>query len=201
MTRKYALTDELTRDVDREIEEILARAQTEGEAIIAAAQAESERLRAKTAADLDRRLASERSRALAMAKVEGRNRLLETRKREIDAVLEEVRRRLLAMEKEQPERFDELMYGLFAGGRGLLPPGKIRVTAGAGRKNLQKRLAGESEVVEIVEREDLHGIIMESANGRVRCDLSLDALLFRLRADREAELAVFLFEGKDEQGR
>jgi vacuolar-type H+-ATPase subunit E/Vma4 len=45
----------------------------------------------------------------------------------------------------------------------------------------------------VVNDERLHGLVMENAAGTVCCDYSLDAMLHRLRAEREADIEALLF--------
>jgi V/A-type H+-transporting ATPase subunit E len=199
MPEQYPLTEELARDIEREREQILARAQQEGEAMLAEARTEGGRLTAAAREKLSRELAAVRSRTLARAKVEGRNALLEIRREAIDRVMTEVRQRLLEMEAKDPGGYGDLLWSLYTGGRGALPEGSLRVRLGAGGQAIRNRLAEEAGVAEVTEASGLHGVVLESGDGRVRCDLSLDALLTRVRSEYEAELASLLFEGGDER--
>jgi vacuolar-type H+-ATPase subunit E/Vma4 len=196
MTHPFILRDELQREIDQEVEEVLARARRKGESLLAETVRQNEAAARTAAEELAQELAAQRRRALQKAEMAGRNSQLRIRREEIEGTLALVRERLLSIEKEQADRFGELLARLFAEARDLLPPGAVRVRTGSAA--LGERLAGEQGVAVALEP-DLHGLVLESGDGRVRCDLSVEALLEALGAEREAELAALLFRDDDER--
>ena len=196
MNRPFVLRNELQREIDQEVEKLLSRARRQGEALLAETARQNEAATRTAAEELARELAARRRRALQKAEMAGRNSQLRIRREEIEGTLVLARERLLTMEKEQADRFGELLAALFADARPLLPPGAVRVRTGSAA--LGERLAGVQGVTVTMEP-DLHGLVLESDDGRVRCDLSVDALLEGLGAEREAQLAALLFEEDDER--
>lgn len=192
MVQKFVLKNALSREIDQETETVLDRARQERERILEDARREADRRRRKARELLDRDLRIRRRRALARAQMEGRNALLDRKKREVNEVFEQARRRLLAMEKEEPERFGELLWNYFDLGRAQLPDEPLRVRLGPQSDVMEDRLR-HREKVEVLLEDGLHGMILETADGRVRCDCRLETLLARLQEDREAEIEGILF--------
>jgi vacuolar-type H+-ATPase subunit E/Vma4 len=187
------LKGELEREIDREVEAILARARREGETLLADARLRREKLLSESRARLEQDLAARRRRAFSRAEMEGRNALLRLRRELVDRALAEAHRQAEAMAGERPERYAELLRSLLGAARRLLPPGPLRVRLGDGEGMLPARLQAEG-AVEVSIEEGWLGLVAESADGTLRCDCSLETLLARLRSEREAEIEALLFE-------
>ncbi len=197
MAREPALKKELQREIEAEAEQILAGARSKEEALVGDARIEGQ-ARLEAARDqLGRELARRRSRALSRARLEVRNALLNLRYGELDEAFAEARRKLKAMTASEPDRFGELLWSLFAVGRTLLPAGPLRVRLGEGGDRVVRRIR-EQEGVTLRQEKGWHGLIIESKDGRVRCDYSLDFLLGRCRDELLAEIEEILFEAERE---
>jgi V/A-type H+-transporting ATPase subunit E len=192
MRTSTLLREELDREIDREVEEVLARARRKAESLLADARLEQERRLAQAGERLRQELADRRRRALSRADLEGRNSLLQLKRELVDQVLAAVRERYLGLARERPERLGELFWTYYLDGRRLLPEGPVRVRVGREGESVRDRLAGE-ENVEVAADERLHGLVMENLAGTICCDYSLDAMLQQLRAEREADIEALLF--------
>lgn len=192
MRTSALLREELDREIDREVVEVLARARRQAESLLADARLEQAQRLAQAGERLRHELADRRRRALSRADLEGRNSLLQLKRELLDQVLAAMRERYLVLARERPKRLDELFWTYYLDGRRLLPEGPVRVRVGREGESVRDRLARE-ENVEVVNDERLHGLVMENAAGTVCCDYSLDAMLHRLRAEREADIEALLF--------
>nr|NIQ95859.1 hypothetical protein [Desulfuromonadales bacterium]NIR33195.1 hypothetical protein [Desulfuromonadales bacterium]NIS41981.1 hypothetical protein [Desulfuromonadales bacterium] len=88
-------------------------------------------------------------------------------------------------------------WTFYTAGRKLLPGKALRVRYGPDAESCRKRLEKE-EGVEAERDTDITGLILESADRRLRCDFTWEHLLLQLRRDREAEIAALLFEEEHE---
>ncbi len=196
MPRGAGLREELAREIERDEQTVLDRARREGEGLIADAEARCRKRVEEAEAELAVEAALLRRRARARAEMEGRNRLLRLKQEEIDRVFTEAEERLLKLE-EDPPRLEKLLGRLLEEGRRQLPPGPRRIVAGPAAAEVLRPEAGE----EWSRRDGLQGLIVETADGRVRWDASFAALLARLREEREAEIARLLFREEENHGR
>jgi vacuolar-type H+-ATPase subunit E/Vma4 len=192
MRTSSLLREELDREINREVEEVLARARRQAESLLADARLEQEQRLSQAGERLRQDLADRRRRALSRADLEGRNSLLQLKRELVDQVLAAVRERYLGLARERPERLGEHFWTYYLDGRRLLPEGPVRVRVGREGESVRDRLARE-ENVEVVNDERLHGLVMENSAGTICCDYSLDAMLQRLRAEREADIEALLF--------
>jgi vacuolar-type H+-ATPase subunit E/Vma4 len=199
MTSRFVLKTALQQEIEREAEDILEAARGEGERLLEDARNRREEILRDAKIKLERELEIRRRRVLSRSRLVGRNTLLEVKRREVDRVFEEVRRKLLAMAEEDPEEYGTILSALFRAARETLPEGPLRVRSGKTEKDLIGQAVGGKDVEFVVE-EGLAGMILETGDGRVRCDDSLDALLHRIRSEREAEIERILFEDADETG-
>jgi vacuolar-type H+-ATPase subunit E/Vma4 len=194
------LKDELLREIDAEIEQTLARAREDAEAIVAEARRRRETAEREGLRRLEDELGVARRRALARAELDGRNALLRMKREETDRAFAAAREKLTRMEADDPDRYVALLERIFRSCRRLLPSGPVRVRIGRGKEALRERLARE-EGVEAVSDPDLRGVILESADGHLHCDGSLEGLLGSLRQERAAEIEGILFgEGDEREG-
>jgi vacuolar-type H+-ATPase subunit E/Vma4 len=192
MRTSSLLREELDREINREVEEVLVRARQQAESLLADAHLEQEHRLAQAGERLRQELVDRRRRALSRAELEGRNSLLQLKRELLDQVLAALRERYLDLARERPERLGELLWTFYLDGRRLLPRGPVRVRVGREGGSVRDRLAKE-ENAEVVNDERLHGLVMENTAGTIRCDYSLDAMLQRLRAEREADIESLLF--------
>lgn len=190
------LEDELLREIDAEVEQTLARARQDAEAILTEAHRRRESREREALRRLEEDLSVSRRRALSRAELDGRNALLRLKREETDRVFARAREELVRMESEDPGRYTALLESIFRSCRRMLPPGAVRARIGRGKEALLKRLA-EEEDVDAVSDPDLRGVILESADGRLHCDGSLEALLNSLRRERAAEIEAILFGGRN----
>ncbi len=195
MTSRFVLKTAVEKEIERDASKILDSAREEGEELLREARSRRERMLREAAERLERDLAVRRHRTLAKTRLDGRNALLEVKRREVDRVFEEVRQILLAMPEEDPKRYGQILSVLFRAGRSVLPKGPLRVRAGENEEEALTR-ATRDEEVEIVVEKGRHGMVLETPDGRKRCDLSFEDLPRRIRAGREAELEKILFGGK-----
>lgn len=200
MMSESPLREELDREIDREVEEVLARARRQAEALLSDARLQQKQRLEQAGERLRQDLADRRRRALSRAELEGRNRLLQLRRELIDRLMAAARERYLGLARERPERLAELFWSYYLDGRRQLPEGTLRVRIGREGESVRDRLAKEKGV-EVVADERLHGLLMENAAGSIRCDYSLDAMLQRLRAEREADIESLLFEENHGRGK
>lgn len=198
MERPSGLREELSREIDREVGEVLSRARREGEALLREARLRGEEERREASERLESEVAARRRRALARAELEGENALRRLRKEEMDRVFALAGERLERMDAEDPEGYARLLEHLYRSCRPSLPPGEARVRVGAGGRDLSRRLSGEGDRWEV--EEGLAGIVLESPDGRLRCDATFPVLLQNLRRDRGAEIEKLLF-GDTSHGR
>jgi vacuolar-type H+-ATPase subunit E/Vma4 len=192
------LKDELLREIDAEIEQTLARARQDAEAIVTEARRRRESREREGLRRLEDELNVSRRRALARAELDGRNALLRLKREETDRAFAAAREELARMESADPDRYVTLLESIFRSCRRMLPPGPVKARIGRGKEALRERLAGE-EGVEAVSDPDLRGVILESADGRMHCDGSLEGLLSSLRQERAAEIEGILFGDGDER--
>jgi len=192
------LKDELQREIDAEAEQTLARARRDAEAILAEARRRCESREREGLRRLEDELNVSRRRALARAELDGRNALLRLKREETDRVFAVTREQLAHMESTEPDRYTDILEHIFHSCRRMLPRGPVRARIGRGKEALRERLASE-EGVEAVSDPDLHGVVLESSDGRLHCDGSLEGLLNSLRQERAAEIEGILF-GDGERG-
>ena len=186
------LKDELLSEIDAEVEQTLARARQDAEAVVTEARRRRESREREGLSRLEDELNVSRRRALARAELDGRNALLRLKREETDRAFAAAREDLVQMESADPDRYTDLLERIFRSCRRMLPPGPVRARIGRGKEALRERLAGE-EGVEAVSDPDLNGVILESADGRLHCDGSIEGLLGSLRRDRAAEIEGILF--------
>jgi vacuolar-type H+-ATPase subunit E/Vma4 len=194
--RESLLKEELLREIEGEVEEILARARRSADEALADARRRRENRERLGREQLEEELAVRRRRALARAELEGRHALLRLRREETDRAFQLAREWLAQMEEEDPDRYVELLVRVFRSCRRLLPPGPVGVRIGPPNEALRERLAREEGVDAEIDP-DLHGVILESADRRLHCDGSLKGLLARLRQERAAEIEEILFGDGD----
>jgi len=195
----FRLKDELLREIDEEVEQSLARGRQDAEAIISEARRRRENREKEGLRRLEDELNASRRRAMARSELEGRNALLRLKRKETDRAFDVARERLARMESDDPDRYTALLERIFRSCRRMLPPGPFRARIGRGKETLRERLAGE-EGVEVVFDPDLSGVVLESVDGRLHCDGSLEGLLGSLQQERAAEIEAILFGEGDEQG-
>ncbi len=197
MAREPVLKKELLREIAGEVEDVLAQARSKGESLLQDAEIlRNNRLSAERetlAKEMERR----RSKATSQTLMEKRNALLTLRKNELDEVFREARKRLVVMAAEEPERFGELLWALFEAGQDLLPEGTMGVRLGEGGERIAPRLHKQGEVALVIEK-GWQGLIIESGDGRVRCDYSFEVLLGRCRSELQAEIEGIVFEEERE---
>lgn len=193
----FKLKDELLREIDAEVEQTLARAREDAEAIITEARRRRETREREGLGRLEDELNVSRRRALARAELDGRNALLRLKREETERAFAAAKEHLARMEADDPDRYLALLESIFRSCRRLLPPGPVRVRIGRGKEALRERLARE-EGVEAVSDPDLRGIILESVDGRLHCDGSLEGLLSSLRQEKAAEIEGILCGEGDE---
>jgi len=192
------LKEALLREIDAEVEQTLSDAWRDAEALVAEARRRSEATERETLRRLDEELELTRRRSLARADLEGRNALLRLKREETDRVFAAVRTELARMEAEDPERYLALLEAIFRTCRRLLPPGPVRLRAGRGKEALCERLGCENGI-EAVFDPGLRGMVLETTDGRLHCDGSVESLLKSLRQEREAEIEAILFGDADER--
>lgn len=197
--QESSFKDELLAEIDQEVEQILTAARHDGEALLADARRRREAMGRDALGRLEEELAVTRRRTLARAELEGRNALLRLKREAIDRVFAEVRKALARMATEEPARYLDLLEAIFRSCRRLLPPGPVRVRIGPGQQGLCERLGCAHEGIETVAAPDLRGMILETADGRLHCDGSIEGLLKSLRQEREAEIEGLLFGDGDER--
>lgn len=199
MATRFVLKNALQQEIDREVEGIRQAADREAERVLEEARLQRKRMRKDAEEKAEREVEIRRRRTLSKTRLEGRNALLEIKREEIDDVFAEVRRALASLPTEAPQRYAEIVAALFRAGRAVLPEGPLRVRGGEAAAQALSPLLVE-EAVDWVVEEELCGIILETPDGRLRCDDTLDALLQRIREEREAELEAMLFEEEHEPG-
>jgi vacuolar-type H+-ATPase subunit E/Vma4 len=198
LTMPLKLKDELLSEIDEEIEQTLARARQDAEAIITEARRRRESREREGLSRLEDELNVSRRRALARAELDGRNALLRLKREETDRAFASAREDLARMESGDTDRYTILLERIFRSCRRMLPPGPVRARIGRGKEALRDRLARE-EGVEAISDPDLRGVILESADGRLHCDGSIEGLLGSLRRDKAAEIEGILFGESDER--
>lgn len=197
MTQKNDLHRELWSEFETEARQIKARARQKGQRFLEDNLHTLREREQQVREDVERDLKLQRSRSLSRAQLEGRNTLLRTKQEAIDNVMEGVRDGLQTMSSENPDRYCELLMTFFSAGRKLLPGESVRVRIGPDAESCKKRLE-EQKKTQVEVDPDLSGMVLESQEGRLRCDFTWDHLLQRLRRDREAEIAALLF-GEDHE--
>jgi vacuolar-type H+-ATPase subunit E/Vma4 len=193
MSSKNTLKEEVLREFAAEAEQILAEAKENADLVLADARAEQDRMRRRAENEVEREVASRRTRELSRVRIEQRNRTLNTEKEIIDALFGKACRQLIGMAEDDPSRYGELLWTFFSNSRKLLPKGKIRVILGDGGDAFEKR-ADAGKEIEIRNESGFHGLILETMDGRIRCDYRLESILRSLRKAREAEVREILFE-------
>ena len=197
MTRENDLHKELWSEFETEARQIKARARQKGQRFLEDNLHTLREREQQAREDVERDLNLQRSRSLSRAQLEGRNTLLRTKQEAVDKVIEGAREELRKMSSENPERYCELLMTFFSAGRKLLPGESVRVRIGPDAETCKKRLE-EQKKTQVDVDPDLSGIVLESPEGRLRCDFTWDHLLQRLRRDREADIAALLF-GEDHE--
>lgn len=189
------LSKELLLEIDHEAKSILARAREKADELMQDAQSLLQKRNREAQKVLAREMARRRARALSLAGMEERNALLSLRQEETDGVVKAAQQRLIEISAAEPERFAELLWTFFSAGRDLLGESPLRVRIGVGGERVSARIeqAGGEEVG--LEK-DWHGLIVESIDGRVRCDYTLAVVMARCRAERGAEIEEILFEAE-----
>jgi vacuolar-type H+-ATPase subunit E/Vma4 len=190
--QESAFKDELLAEIEQEVEQVLAAGRRDAEALLADARRRREAMEREALRRLEEELAATRRRSLARAELEGRNALLRLKRAAVDGVFAAASKELARMATAEPERYLDLLEAIFRTCRRLLPAGPVRVRIGSGLQGLCARL-GCSGDVEAVADADLQGIVLETADGRLHCDGSIEGLLKSLRQEREAEIEGRLF--------
>jgi len=190
--QETSFKDVLLQEIEAEVEQILATARNDAEALLADARRRRAGIESEALRRLEDELAVSRRRAAARAELAGRNALLRLKREATDRVFAEARKELVRMSSEEPDRYLELLAAIFRSCRRLLPPGPLRVRVGLGQEGLCERL-GCADEVEMVVDSDLRGMVLETVDGRLHCDGSIEGLLRSLRQEREAEIEGLLF--------
>ncbi len=190
------LEEELIRDIQEEAAAVRERARRQGEQILAEARRQAEEDFAAARARLDENLARQHRRAILREELAAHNRLRQVQMEEIEAVFDRAGELVEVLHSEDPERFDALLRRLFTAARALLPEGPLRVHLGGASDDLRRRLSAEM-AVEV--GEGPLGVIVESTDGRLRCDNSIAAVLGRLRRERAADIGALIFGEGDER--
>jgi len=199
--QESSFKDELFQEIDQEVEQILATARHDADALMGEARRRREAMESEALRRLEEELSVTRRRALARAELEGRNALLRLKREAIDRVFAQARKELARMATEEPGRYLDLLEAIFHTCRRLLPPGPVRVRVGPGQEGLCERLGCADEDIETIADLDLRGMILETADGRLHCDGSIEGLLKSLRQEREAEIEGMLFgDGNEGEG-
>jgi len=193
MATDTELEKELRAEIDREIHTLMRRAEDENGAMLARTREECESRKRMARQRLREELAMRGRRAQSKAELEGRNLLLRAHREEIDRIFEIAAEELRRMETTRPEDFAELLWTVFCSCRSMVPGSTVRVRLGTGTKLIYERLAGEKGV-EIESSDAFTGLLVESSDGHIHCDGSLDAILYNLRREKEAELEAALFD-------
>ena len=190
------LEEELIRDIREEVAAVRERARRQGEQIVAEARRQGDEDFAAARARLEEDLARQHRRAILREELIARNRQRQGKMEEIEAVFDRAEEMLEILRSEDPEGFDVLLWRLFSAARALLPEGPLRVHLGGASDGLGRRFSAEmaGEVAE-----GPLGVIVESLDGRLRCDNSIAAVLERLRRERAAEVGALLFGENDER--
>jgi vacuolar-type H+-ATPase subunit E/Vma4 len=200
MMQESSFKDVLLQEIEEEVEQVLTTARSDAEALLADARRRREVMEADALRRLEDELVVTRRRAVARAELAGRNALLRLKREAIDRVFAEARKELARMSTEDPDRYLDLLAAIFRSCRRLLPPGRVRVRVGLGQEGLCERLGCTDEVETVVDP-DLHGMVLETEDGRLHCDGSLEGLLRSLRQEREAEIEGLLFgDGNEREG-
>jgi vacuolar-type H+-ATPase subunit E/Vma4 len=201
MMQESSFKAELLLEIDQEVEQILAAARRDAEALLDDARRRRKALEANALRRLEEELAVNRRRALARAELEGRNALLRLKREAVDRVFADVRKELARMATEESGRYLDLLESIFRSCRHLLPAGPVRVRVGPGQEGLCERLRCAEEDIETIADPDLRGMILETADGRLHCDGSIEGLLKSLRREREADIEGILFgDGNEREG-
>lgn len=198
MASENDLENRLREQIDREVDDLLRRAREDGSALLARTREECERRLSSARKRFREEASLRRRRALARAELEGKNLLLRRRREEINRLFQEATEAIRHMEKNRPAEFAELLWSVFSSCRGMIPGETVRVRLGLGAEGILERLKKERGV-EIETTEAFAGLLVESLDGHVHCDGSIEALLSNLRQEKEAELEEILFgEGTDD---
>jgi V/A-type H+-transporting ATPase subunit E len=199
MTTRFVLKDALQQEIDREAKSLREEARRKGEEVLEEARLRRETMKREAAQQLEQEVEIRSRRTLAKTRLEGRNALLQVKKRAIDRAFDEAGQSLTALAAARSDRYRELILALFQRARALLPKGPLRVRAGTAEAELLgPALKGRD--IEVILEQGRHGILLETSDGRIRCDDSFQALLDRTRPEREAELEAILFEEDYEAG-
>ncbi len=191
------IIEEINREADRQVEEILRRARTEAEGLLAEARERAELKaewilrKARTQAEI------ERQRIVASAKLEIRKKKLDVQESLINETMDVLRGRLSEMPDE--EYFDVLV-GLIADAVEELETDEVVVS---GNERTLRLLRERTD--EVVERlpgvtirlgdvlESMGGVVVTSPDGNVRVDNTFESRMERLREELRAEIARALF--------
>ncbi len=169
MTVRFDLKNALEDEIERDVERIRESARSEGERLLEEARSRREHLSREAEERFEKEAELRRRRVLAKTRLEGRNALLAVKRREVDGVFEELGRRLATLAEKEPQRYADILVALFEAGRTVLPQGLLRLRAGKTEARLLKPKLKADEV-EIVIEGTLSGIILETPDGRIRCD-------------------------------
>lgn len=197
MERREMLSKAVLREIDREVETVLAQGRAKAEELLEDARLRLQERERQSMQGWAREMERRRTRALARAEMDGRNALLRQREEALEDVIECACARLRAMTASEPERFGELLWTLFTGGRELLAEAQFRVVVGEGAGGVVARMK-EAGALEVGQETGWHGLRVESVNGSVRCDYSLTVIMERFRTERAAEIEAILFEAEGE---
>jgi vacuolar-type H+-ATPase subunit E/Vma4 len=196
--QKISFKDELRAEIEQEAEQVLAAARRDAEALLADARRRREAREREALRRLEEELEITRRRALARTELAGRNALLRLKRGAVDRVFAETREELAKLATAEPDRYLDLLVAIFRSCRRLLPPGPVRVRVGMEPVGLCERLDCAEAEVEAIADPDLRGMILETADGRMHCDGSIEGLLKSLRQEKEAEIEDSLFGAANE---
>lgn len=185
------LQQELRKEIEAEVAAICSQAEAQGDELLAEAEKAAQADADKAARRLEEEVQRRRRRALAAAELEERNRLLGVRRQEVDRVIQEAAAALRELQEQGDPAYRKLMARVCESCRRLLPAGELQVRLGPGLKELGRELEEQGLMVTTDER--LFGLVVETSDGRQRCDGSVPRLLAQLRREREVQLEALLF--------
>lgn len=179
------VTNKIKEEAQKLVQQLLSQADAEAQRIENETQREIDDYQKKLRENAEQMIAKERRKALASAEFEGKRLLLDRKTGIVDAVMADVAKEVQKLPAAERRA---VLQKLLKEVSNEIDVQKVHINP-KDKTTVRDALGG----VTVVEQEMLGGVIAESKDGRVRVDMSFEAILEQLREEHLGELSRVLF--------
>ena len=186
------VAEDVKEEAREDAEEIRSEGDRRAEEILEAAEADAEEIRSDREAEIDDRIARERERTVSSAKLEAKQKRLETRRDVLEDLRADVEDAIASIDGETRR---DLTRALLDDAATEFEGRSVRVYGRAEDEALLEEVLTDYESFEHAGEYDcLGGIVAESDSSRVRVNNTFDSILAELWDDELREVSTRLFE-------